>query len=254
MFGPGLRYAFDFSLDSELSNLFFIQYEDPALSVVLENVLRERSCMYDVGANIGVYTAWASRLVGPAGEVHAFEPVPTTRALLSDLIRQNDLANVTVVPFAVGKEDASVSIRVIEGVSALSSAARDMPGSTVMDVTGTTVDTYVENHTPPDLVKIDVEGLELDVLQGMSRTAETYAPLIVTEMIPCHRDETSATVERLLAWTRTHGYEPYNLSRRLMPLTLNRRPTTNVLLARPDRHAAYLDALRAVRFRRNQTL
>src|SRR5206468_3604081 len=77
-FGPGLRYEARYRDDGSFVDLFFLQYEPPALTPILESVLHEGGVFFDVGANIGVYAGWAARLVGERGEVHAFEPVPRT--------------------------------------------------------------------------------------------------------------------------------------------------------------------------------
>lgn len=75
-FGPGLVATVDVGRDGSFADMFFIQFRKPALVPVLEAVLMPGAVFLDIGANVGVYSLWAARLVGDNGRVYAFEPVP----------------------------------------------------------------------------------------------------------------------------------------------------------------------------------
>ncbi|MEA2434751.1 MAG: hypothetical protein QOG54_2208 [Actinomycetota bacterium] len=253
-FGPGLRYEFDLTTDTELPNLFFLQYEKPSLAPILEATLRPGDRMYDIGANIGIYSLWGSRLVGEGGRVFSFEPVPNTRAMLERLIDQNGCSNIVVIPNAVGAAAGQIRLQVLPGISGLSSATRPLEGATDIEVESISIDDFIRDNPSPTVVKIDVEGFELEVLRGMQATIEEHRPLVISEMIPTE-GSSERPVKELLDIAGEHGYEVFNLDRRgLTNLTTELTPTTNVLLAHPEQHEDELRRLSALKYRRNQTL
>jgi len=258
----GLHFDFEDSDDFALTALVHLQYVPPSLAPVLEAALAPGSCFYDVGANIGIYSLWAARLVGDGGEVHAFEPVPSTRSLLSRFVAQNVgklTAPVTVVPSAVGASAGQSYIDVRPAESALAHITSGDTAAAVR-VDATTLDDYfagqsVAGHRPPDLVKIDVEGYELEVLKG-GRRLWASQPMIVLEVIPAHlarNGSSSADLYRLLGEA---GYEVHDLTPRGLRPSTPSGHTANVLALSPGHpdHDAVVIRLRHTRFARNQTI
>ena len=83
----------------------FIKSEfEPEVENVLRAFLRPGDTFVDIGANIGIFSLLAARIVGPSGRVIAFEPVPITLEKLRANILLNDLQNITVVPAALCDE------------------------------------------------------------------------------------------------------------------------------------------------------
>jgi len=125
--------------------------------------------IFDIGANIGYYTVQLARTAGPGARLHAFEPVSSTAALLAENVALNGLRNVVVnraiVSDTLGAQPIYLSATANTGQSSLVRAsARSETVDTV------TVDAYCQarNIERIDLVKVDVEGHELRVLQGMA--------------------------------------------------------------------------------------
>jgi FkbM family methyltransferase len=148
---------------------------------------------FDVGANVGYHTMLLSRLVGSEGRVVAFEPVPTTAAWLEETLRRNDLTNVTVLRTALGASAGVGRMRIGPASEAglahlVDSAAgyrSHFTGATrVIDVPITSIDQLLraEELPMPTVIKIDVEGAELQVLRGASETLATARPTVVTEL------------------------------------------------------------------------
>ncbi|HUQ63769.1 MAG TPA: FkbM family methyltransferase [Acidimicrobiales bacterium] len=247
----------DFSEDSASRELFFVQYQEPALVPILTATLGPGACFYDVGANIGVYTLWAAALVGGSGEVHAFEPVPATRAMLADLVDKNRAANVNVVGAAVGDREGSVLLQVPVGASGLGSAVPrrwDVPVHTVESPL-TTLDNYVRTHRPPDLVKIDVEGFELSVLKGMTNLLRDSRPMVVLEVLDAHLRAADTSIADIQQHFAGYGYSIWNLTRRgIREFGDQLGHSQNVLAAHAGDHDGALNVLRRARFRPNQTL
>lgn len=130
--------------------------------------------VWDVGANVGSYTILASVLVGPNGHVAAFEPLPTNVAFLRRHVEINDLSNVSVHEAAIFDRSGVVRFRV-EPDRVLGRVDRE--GGT-LDVRALTLDDVVMSGIapPPDAIKIDVEGGEVEVLEGGSRVLSEQRP------------------------------------------------------------------------------
>ena len=176
-FGPGLTFTLDLT-DYDQSSAWYFQFDQPALAPLLDCVLRPGDVMVDVGANIGTYTCWAARTVGASGQVHAFEPVPGTRTVLSAHVDQNALSNVTVHPVAVGDTPGELTLFTVPGISGWSATYPRDEGSVPVTMPVVTLDDQFPGKVPR-LVKIDVEGFEPQVLRGMTRLMNGDTPPII---------------------------------------------------------------------------
>jgi FkbM family methyltransferase len=160
-------------------------YEAGTLSL-LANVLRPGDVFIDVGANIGLVSIVASRLVGARGRVCAFEPVPNTVALLEQNIALNGAHNISVESTALGAVQETRAIyehpEVNRGAASLV-PSEGSPSSAIVPVT--TLDGYVHRAGLEGrirAVKIDVEGWEADVLAGGRETlAASAGPVLIVE-------------------------------------------------------------------------
>jgi FkbM family methyltransferase len=253
VFGPGLRCLGNPREDSNSVEPLLMRYSEPELAPILDAALSSAGCFADLGANVGVYSLWAAQRVGVQGRVVAFEPIPETRARLERNIALNGFAQIRVVPRAVGAEPGSATLHVVPGASGLTSRDRAVGGDEIA-VEVTTLDAYFAGAAPPDLIKIDVEGMELEVLRGArSLLAGDAPPLVVFEAH--HVDTVGSSYAGILDFlAETGGYEVWSLS----PRGIRREArgsavpgSGDVLAARPDvaAHAQALERLRTARFR-----
>jgi FkbM family methyltransferase len=149
----------------------------------VEGAVRPGMTAFDVGANIGMYALPLARLVGPAGHVHAFEPEDKNHERLSTNLALNRFANVTLNKSAVFSETKTLKLNLFpDEISAWHSLGMpEMPdpfnrGKTlkptrVQEVAGVSLDDYCAKQgiRQVDFLKVDVEGAELEVLQGCRR-------------------------------------------------------------------------------------
>jgi hypothetical protein len=148
---------------------------------------------------------------------------------------------------------------VTAGASGLTSAYARGDASVPVEVEKTTLDAVVEKSGGllPRLVKIDVEGFEFDVLKGAARLLATEnAPLVLFESNPEPLAPSQGRFADIQKWLALHGYDLFGLTPRgLRPVVPNApHPLSqNTLAARPMAHAAVLERLAHVRFRRNQS-
>jgi FkbM family methyltransferase len=144
----------------------------------LKQFVRRLQCgmtVWDIGANVGLYTLPSARAVGPTGRVYAFEPMPRNFSLLRRHIAMNQLSNVEIYEVAVG--DTGGTLRMAEGDSP-SEFHADPAGRWEVPVVSLDDWLVVSGSPSPDLVKIDVEGSDDAVLRGGARTFAAYRPLI----------------------------------------------------------------------------
>lgn len=173
---------------------------------LLGELLQPGMTVADVGANVGYLTALMARAVGPSGKVYAVEPAPANVDILRHNVRTNRLDNVEVLPFACGtaRRERVLYLRPNATLHSLH-PGRDEDGLSEARVAERTLDDLV--HEPVDLVKIDTEGAEIDVLEGMGQLLENCSSLhlIVEWNVPglqrAHRAPNALPV-----WLRSRGF------------------------------------------------
>jgi FkbM family methyltransferase len=207
----GARLELDLRESLQRDFLFGL-YDRRELELVREH-LRDGDFV-DVGAHVGLYTVAAARAT--SGRVLAFEPNPAARAQLVGNVRLNACTNVVVVPKAAaaapGRAQLHVPATPDPSFSSLD-AGRFAEGEPV-DVEVTTVDAEVEAHgLRPAVVKVDVEGGELDVVAGMARTLAKHRPTLLVEV----SEESARELARVL-----EGYSGFRVGRALEPLESGR--------------------------------
>jgi len=208
--GQGNRYL---SMKSNFTSfaVAVLGERDPNVMRFLRRWVRPGFVACDIGANIGTYTVPLARLVGPSGHVVSFEPNRPTHACLRQNIRQNRLANVTLLRAAAGPESGTAGLVVT--ADNFGEVHLAPPGGVeTARVAVTTVDAEVARlrlHRV-DFIKIDVEGFELAALRGATRTLANNANLVVqTEIVPSHSARYGFEVADLVAFFSAHGYAPY---------------------------------------------
>lgn len=146
--------------------------------------LREGMTVFDVGANVGELTLLFSRFAGDGGGVHAFEPSRAAFERLETVCRAANRRNVVLNNLALSDENGSIKLHVYadDYLSFNSQAARPLKNYglnlepvAVEEISATTVDDYCERNEigQIDLLKIDVEGAELQVMKGARRMLES---------------------------------------------------------------------------------
>lgn len=254
-FGPDLVFDLDLR-DLDQFSTWFLQFQAPALGPLLDRVLRAGDGFVDVGANIGIYTCWAARIVGPAGWVHAVEPVPATADVLERHVHANQVGDrVTVARAAAGERAGTMTLYQVPGASGWTSPYPRGEGSQAIAVPVGPVDAQIADRPPPRLVKIDVEGFEQQVLKGMSRLLRGEAPPVVAiEFSDRQLRAAGSSAAALLADVGDVGYQPWRITTRgLRRMSGATDRDMNVVLLHPRWHAHEARLLAATHFPRDWT-
>jgi len=151
------------------------RYEQ-ATTDLFRQLLQPGMLVVDIGAHVGYFSLLAAELVGSGGTVYAFEPEPNNHALLKKNIELNSYSNIHAIRKAVSNKCGSTQLF----LSALDSGSHSIYAAAARGVTGnslvstTTLDAFLKGQGWPsvDLVKIDVEGAELTVLEGMESLSQ----------------------------------------------------------------------------------
>ena len=126
--------------------------------------IKKGDTVIDAGANIGYFTLFFSKLVGEEGKVIAFEPDPINFDILKKNIEQNRITNVELVKKGISNKNESMKLYK-SAVSGGHSLIKNEWGKEFTTIQTVTLDDYF-NDQKIDLIKIDVEGFELEVIDG----------------------------------------------------------------------------------------
>src|SRR5882757_3800337 len=160
----------DLPLDHAHAGLIVRGTLEPPVQEALRRLLAPGDVFYDIGANVGFFTLLGARLVGPSGRVVAFEPVPWCAHAVGRNIALNGFAHAQIRAEAVGAADGSARLLVVGEASwsHLESTGRHADVRDEIDVTMVSIDGLVASGAipPPDVLKIDTEGAELQAIEG----------------------------------------------------------------------------------------
>jgi FkbM family methyltransferase len=189
---------------------------EPTVLAALKARAHAGSIVFDVGANVGLFSLLAARWVGLTGHVYAFEPAPEALRALRYHIELNDLAGrVEAIGSALADRcgEALFYAHRFNGENSLSpSHARRVPSAAAVRVPLTTVDAFcAERNIVPTLLKIDVEGYELHVLRGARQTFARHRPAAVVEIHPAKWREAGDDRASAASTLADLGYRPVPL-------------------------------------------
>lgn len=188
------------------------------VSGAAESILRKGDAVFDIGANLGFTTLHFADLVGPQGKVFAFEPDPELANRLDKVRELNSLPQMFVRREAVSHEQGGAWFIIGEEsyLGRLADISQVSNSNRLIPVNITSVDRVVadEEITRVSLIKIDVEGSELNVLHGMVETLGSHKPILLIEF------HTSELEEHGISFMKDHGYRCELLDR--APPTLRR--------------------------------
>lgn len=193
--------------------IYFRGEYEPATTGLLRRLAKPEWTVLDVGANIGYFSLLGAALGSPGARVIAFEPNPRLADMLARSIKLNPSLNIRLERSAVGESPGVSPLHLTSDYrnNGLSSLRADLPhtaGGTI-PVRVTTVDDYcAAGRLAPDLIKIDVEGFELQVLRGASETLSKAAPGVVICEVSPEREDPQQVIDLM----RSFGYAAHTIT------------------------------------------
>lgn len=187
-------------------------YWEPLETEVFRGLLKPGALVIDIGANFGYYALTAANAIGPEGLVIAFEPHPEVFALLDAnraLLPQNNLLTVQA---GLGSVDGAMEIHTDAanpgGHSFYVWNLRAAEGSS-HSVQVRALDSFLSEKIPDrpvDVVKIDVQGFEMEVLRGATGTIEKDHPMVLCEVTPGALRRAGSGLKELLGFFQMRDY------------------------------------------------
>lgn len=204
----GVTIKVDLFSPSEIK--YFIHKEE-YLEVELKK-LKEGDTFVDIGANIGYYSLLASKSVVQKGRVYSFEPSQREYMKFLTNIQINNISNIIPVNSAVGKESSLIELEIKKYHTGGNSIVRDeLSPSNKITVRQTTLDQFIKEYkiTEIELLKIDVEGFEFNVLNGLKESlSNRIVKRIFIEITPRFLKSFDHSVENIYSYLQDAGFYP----------------------------------------------
>jgi len=173
---------------------------------VISPYLAPGDIVIDVGANLGFMSALFSKLTGPEGRVHSFEPSPVVYAKLLEVIGANRLSNVSPYNLGCGTQEQTLSLyhhRSSGNASMRPDASVDRSTQEHQTVKIIKLDDFLGPKLARlNFIKIDTEGFEDEVLRGAVELLQRFKPTIYIELSTQYLASSQASVQLL----QDHGY------------------------------------------------
>lgn len=224
-----IEIALDANLKMKINLVDFVSYhiyargyyeEDTVRAI--QSILEPGMTFFDIGAHFGQYTLIGAAAVRPAGTVHAFEPGPEQMSYLKHNVALNQLDNVVLNQIALGDRIGEIEFSIGPKVN-LGSSRIGATWDKTIKVEMTTLDAYCDTHdlSKIDVVKLDVEGAEMLVLEGARKTFASVPPKAVFyECIDSLCEQYGFRASDVHDFFRSEGYALMRATRRgIEPIT-----------------------------------
>jgi FkbM family methyltransferase len=223
------HWELDISEGIDLAIYLFGRFE-PATHRLLDRIVKPGMCVFDIGANIGAHTLGLALRVGGSGKVVAVEPTEWAFAKLQKNLALNpELTSrvVTVHGAVLASSAEQVPMPAFYSSWSLTEDAGQESFHPVLggflrsagEARSFTLDELMQfTRSKPDIIKIDVDGYELDVLGGGVAILREVRPRLVLEMCPYLFTERGRSLEELLQILRSVNYRIYTEQGTVLPL------------------------------------
>lgn len=178
------------------------KFEPETTDFVLKNC-KYGDTVIDIGAHMGLYTVLMARKVGIQGRVYSFEPSPSNKKIVEQLVSINGvLENVEIYENAVGEKNKKTAFYVFEHEASFSNSLIDYKSETPkkkISIDVICLDDFVQkkNITQINCIKMDAEGAELDILIGAEKIIKKCKPKIRLSVHPPIFVQSGKTIEEL---------------------------------------------------------
>ncbi|MFM9945498.1 MAG: FkbM family methyltransferase [Bacteroidia bacterium] len=181
-----------------------IRNYEPNKQFAFLTFLKEGDTFFDIGANVGLHSYFVERCISDV-KIYSFEPLPENVEYIKETILLNKLKNINLIESAIGSETKKIYFEI--GTNNFQGKITE--NKTSIEVKLITLDEFCySNNIFPNVLKIDVEGAEIDVLQGAIKLIEEKRPIFIIEL---HIPAKDILVSKFLL---DNNYEIYTLNDR----------------------------------------
>ena len=208
-----LLMSLDLSDWSQRMTFFLGRYYEMGVLGALDMTLRPGDRFVDIGANIGMITLHAHSLVGKSGRIDCFEPNPFCAEAIRNNLKLNEISNVFIHECALAETAGSLTLNLTSEHTGTATLA-DVSARATHKIN---VDVRVGDNAlveAPRMIKIDVEGFELQALRGLAKTLSTFKPLLITELIEHQLALAGTSVRETAEFLFDLGYRAYGIGTR----------------------------------------
>jgi len=201
----GVHFSLDISDHMEWLIYFGLKIEPRK---ELYSLVSEGDLIIDVGTNVGETLLNFARLTTQKGKVIGFEPDPQIFQKCINNIKLNEFENITLNNKGLSDIDGELFLdRYVDRNRGANKITHSKDGENVISVQITTLDEYLENSPPPQLIKIDVEGHELNVLRGAHETLKKFHPILFIEINDQHLKSFGVSAQELVRFLLDMNYK-----------------------------------------------
>ena len=209
----GIRMRLDITEYLQAHLYVFGDYELPTIRF-LRRVLKPGSVCLDVGAQMGYLTLAMATAASSKTIVHSFEPEDQNAARFRENIALNALSNVTLHQTAVSTVDGALKLYLSNDRNAGTHSTvyiESNVSTEFIEIPSVRLDSFVRQHAlqPVDLIKIDVEGAEVDVIEGARSVLQHHRPIVIMELSDHLQQARGQTCTEFKQSMATLGYAPY---------------------------------------------
>jgi len=195
--------------DFGLSKYLFLNgIREPECTKIMKQELKKGMTIVEIGANIGYYALMEASLIGDKGKIYAIEPFPSNFDLLSKNVELNSYDNVIELHnIAISHEPGTTTMYVSDKHNLANMLDVTAGGS--VDVSTTTFDEFMNDKKLPDMIRMDIEGFEYYILDGMKETMKKCGSCkMFIEVHPFQMYEKGLDYKKPIETLFSYGFKP----------------------------------------------
>jgi len=179
---------------------------------LVKRTIKEGNVVVDIGANIGYFTLIFAKLVGKNGSVFAFEPELNNFNILKKNIEINNYANVKLVKKAISDKTKIMRLFLNDSNKGSHTLGKQKNNKQSTEIESVRLDDFFDINNKIDFIKIDIEGAEIDAINGMSKILQNNKDLkILIEYNPLMLKGFGITSQKFFTTLRELNFNIYDL-------------------------------------------